>query len=650
MVMKNNYLLLFILFFLASSCENFLDVVPEKVGTIDYVFRDRRSAETYLATCYSYMPRHEYQGQSPGRFMGDEITTYYRNRGNGVRITLEGNNVTNPYINYWDGGGGISSNKGLFRGLRSCNEFLDNIDMVRDLDSYEKSRWIAEVKFLKAYYHWVLVQHYGAIPLIKTNLPIFASPEEVKVFRDPLNECIDYIVSLLDEAIPELPEKVDAEVTEYGRITKPIAASLKAKILVHAASPFYNGNESYKNFVDSRGIQLLYSPYDASKWERALTACKEAIEICEAAGFMLYHYDIPYGLNISDSTRLILQPSRIVTEKMNPEIIWSQVTVDSKHVQFDCIPAISGDFRTARVNVEATPTLFTAENFYSSNGVPIEEDVEWEAKDWYANRYQVTTSDKQHRLMIEENFQTAQLHFNRESRFYGSISFDGARWFGGGITNPSEDNQYTVRAKAGDPTNNPAGRNGQQYYSPTGYFIRKLVSHNTVAPNGSFTEEKYFWPLMRLADLYLLYAEALNETKTAPDAEVYKYLNMIRERAGLESIEESWTKYSKNPDKFKTKDGMRDIIHQERLIELAFEGNYYYDIRRWSGGIKRGRYDIMNQLNMPIKGWNIDGLETEDYYQIKTVYTLKFGLRDYLWPIKESNLTQNTNLVQNPGW
>lgn len=648
--MKKIYLIVYVSIISFVSCERFLDVVPEKVGTIDYVFRDKRSAETYLATCYSYLPRHESKSQSPGRMMGDEITTYYRNRSNGVKITLEGNSVTNPYINYWDGGGGVGSDKGLYLGLRSCNEFLDNIDFVRDLNSYEKSRWIGEVKFLKAYYHWVLIQHYGAIPLVKENLPIFASPEEVKVFRDPMSEGIDYVVSLLDEAIAELPDRVDAEVTEYGRITKPIAASLKAKILVHAASPYYNGNEAYKNFVDKRGIQLMYTPYDAKKWEVALQACKEAIEICESAGLTLYHYDSPYGLNISDTTRLILSPSRIVTEKMNPEIIWSQVTVDSKSVQFDCIPAVSGDYRTARVNVEATPTLSTVENFYSGNGVPIEEDKEWEANEWYTNRYQVVPADNSQRLMVEEKFQTARLNLNRELRFYGSVAFDGSRWFGGGIVNPSEDNQYVVKSKAGDPTGNPAGRNGQQYYSPTGYFIRKLVSHNTVCPNGSFTEEKYFWPIMRMADLYLLYAEALNEVKATPDEEVYKYVNMIRSRASLESVQDSWTKYSKNPDKYKTKEGMRDIIQQERLIELAFEGNYYYDIRRWSGGMRRARYDIMTHMNQPIKGWNIDGTETEDYYQIRTVYTIKFGLRDYLWPIKEDNLTKNTNLVQNPGW
>ena len=75
---------------------------------------------------------------------------------------------------------------------------------------------------------------------------------------------------------------------------------------------------------------------------------------------------------------------------------------------------------------------------------------------------------------------------------------------------------------------------------------------------------------MRLADLYLLYAEALNETMDQPTADIWEnWIDPIRERAGLEGVADSWTKYSTKPDKFMTKNGLRDIIHQERCIELA---------------------------------------------------------------------------------
>ena len=76
---------------------------------------------------------------------------------------------------------------------------------------------------------------------------------------------------------------------------------------------------------------------------------------------------------------------------------------------------------------------------------------------------------------------------------------------------------------------------------------------------------------MRMADLYLLYAEALNEAADAPTDDVFKYVDMIRTRAGLQSVKTSWATYSSLPEKYTTKAGMRDIIQRERRIELAFE-------------------------------------------------------------------------------
>ncbi|HML85492.1 MAG TPA: RagB/SusD family nutrient uptake outer membrane protein, partial [Bacteroidales bacterium] len=84
-------------------------------------------------------------------------------------------------------------------------------------------------------------------------------------------------------------------------------------------------------------------------------------------------------------------------------------------------------------------------------------------------------------------------------------------------------------------------------------------------------------------------------------------------------------------------------IQQERLIELANEGHRYWDIRRW----KRAKEMWQNQ---PIQGWDVDQGETETYYRIKTIYTTSFTTKDYLWPIREYNLSVNPNLDQNPGW
>src|SRR5690606_14020552 len=126
---------------------------------------------------------------------------------------------------------------------------------------------IAEVTFLKAYYHFFLMQLYGPIVLVKENLPVSTSPEDAKVYREPIDVCVDYIVELLDQAAAGLPETLLDPTTERGRITKVTALGIKAKVLAWAASPLFNGNPDYAGWVDNRGLQLIPSTYDPSKWE-----------------------------------------------------------------------------------------------------------------------------------------------------------------------------------------------------------------------------------------------------------------------------------------------------------------------------------------------------------------------------------------------
>src|SRR3546814_9792339 len=85
-----------------------------------------------------------------------------------------------------------------------------------------------------------------------------------------------------------------------------------------------------------------------------------------------------------------------------------------------------------------------------------------------------------------------------------------------------------------------------------------LNFENVARANNSISIHVYPWPLIRLADLYLLYAESLNESQ-GPQSEVYKYLNLVRARAGLPSVESAWTSYSTQPEKYTTKNGLREI-------------------------------------------------------------------------------------------
>ena len=92
----------------------------------------------------------------------------------------------------------------------------------------------------------------------------------------------------------------------------------------------------------------------------------------------------------------------------------------------------------------------------------------------------------------------------------------------------------------------------------------------------------YAWPNILLAELYLNYAEAMYEAY-GPSQEVYDAINIVRERAGIPTVEESWgnTFIAKTPNKHTTNEGLREIIHHERMIELSFEGHRYDDLSRW---------------------------------------------------------------------
>jgi hypothetical protein len=623
-----------------TSCKKYLNIVPDNIATIDYSFRNRMEAEKYLFTCYHSLPQLATLGGNPALLGSDELVTNFPGyasygdiSGAYAGIFLGQQSKVNPIADYWDGrGGGLS----YFQALRECNIFLENIHLVPDLQSFEKARWIAEVKFLKAYYHYWLFRMYGPIPLIRTNLPIAASVEEVRVFRAPVDTVVNYIVSLLDEAAPDLPGLLMNETEELGRVTKAIALSVKAELLVTAASPFFNGNTDYANFKNKNGTALFNNTVVQDKWKRAAIACKEAIEVCHSAGVKLYKY-VPrvVTVGLSDSTYTQMNIRGAITEKWNSETIWgasnSMSETGDRGLQANAQAYLSpiGSNSSARQNL-AVPLNMT-ELFYTSNGVPINEDPSYD----YANRFsKLRTVTADYRYYMKEKYVTAQINFDREPRYYADLAFDGSLWY---AAERADDNSFWVEAKLKQTAGSGVGTN----YGVSGYWPKKLVNFNNAYTAKTYTIETYPWPVMRLAELYLLYAEALNESN-GPSAEAYQYIDLVRARAGLKGVVASWQGHSRKPGKPTDKDGLRQIIQQERLIEVAFEGKRFWDIRRWK--------TAPVYLNQPVTGWNITASNTTDYYRVKVLYTPSFSLKDYLWPITEKSVVANPNLVQNPGW
>lgn len=622
------------------SC-SYLDIVPDNIATLEYAFRLRSQAEKYLFTCYSYLPERGNWAQDPAMLSGDEVWLFYPYEiafygapPSNLEIARGNQNVVSPYLNYWDG---KNRGKPLFEAIRDCNIFLENIDNVPDLEDYERERWRSEVLFLKAYYHWYLLRMYGPIPIIDENKPVSAGVEEVKLYRQPVDSVINYIVELLDLAAENLPNQITDQISELGRVTKPAAVSLKARVLIHAASPLFNGNNDFSNLTGEDGQPLFNTEYDENKWKTAAKAAKDAIVLNEELGATLYTFQPNVNLyKIGPELQTQMDNRNVMADKWNKEIIWANTKPLVNNMQRYAQPILdpNGNISSGskRPYGEFAPTLRVAEMFYSKNGVPIDEDKTFD----FRNRYSLDTASADEKLFIKPGYVTAKLNFDREPRFYADLGFDGGMWYGQGKYD--EDDMWHIEGKKGQYS----GQRREGEYSITGYYCKKIVNFlNVLQTDGTYQIEQYPFPFIRLADLYLYYAEALNEYE-GPTGEALEYINRIRERAGIPSVEKAWTNFSNNPSKYTTKEGFREIIHRERLIEMAFEGNRFWDLKRW-----KKAEEIMNQ---PIQGWSVDREDVLGYYQVKTLFNQRFKKKDYFWPIREQTLIINHNLDQNIGW
>nr|WP_321411717.1 RagB/SusD family nutrient uptake outer membrane protein [uncultured Carboxylicivirga sp.] len=627
---------LLIITVLLHACSDYLDIVPDKTQELELLFDRQQQAYKALATCYSYLPKNDdlYATQI---LTTDELTTPIRQVTNGIEIMRGKQNVNNPLLGLWTGYSGGAYQNSLFRAINDCNIFIENIHLVPDMTDDEKEEWKAEVIFLKAYYHFLLVRSYGPVPIMDENIPISAPIDEIRVKRNTVDESFEYIVNTINQSIEVLPER-NSNNLYLGRIDKVIAEAIKSRVLLYAASPLFNGNaEYYQNFVDKEGVSLFNTTYDEDKWVQARDAAKNALDLALHNNLTLFKYTgdvLVEDQRDMQSTMLqgLYNYRYMFTQKWNAELIWGNSNPVTSYYQVQAASLMKSP--TSSSNEAAwqwlSPTLRMAELYYTKNGLPIDEDLSFD----FDHRYDLTTVTSSNRLEAQTNQQTAILHLNREPRFYASVGFD--RGF-----NRSWGTRYPLRMRKNEK---PGGRQGNSNdYLISGYLLKKY-SH--ISSEGSTYDNliKYPWPIIRLAELYLNYAEALNEAE-GPSQEVYDALNAVRSRVNLPDIENVWSnaELAKDVNKHLTQEGLREIIFQERLIELAFEGHRYHDIRRRKLGEK--------YFATPVMGWSVDETDIQNFYTLTRVGERSFITpRDYFQPIQLDEMTKNTNLVQNPGW
>lgn len=644
--MKRILIYLCIPFLLLTACDKWLDVVPEEdIATIDSEFETYDQAYKWLQSAYVYLQDIYMRILSIEHWATDEVVAdnYMRNSAGhpeGLDIIQGFQNVLSPYGDVWFKKYS-TYRRDFYTYINLCNHFISRVDSIYNLEVADKKEWKAEVVALKAFYYFELVRRYGPVVIVPERFDPNQDVEALKLPRSHVDSCFNHIVRLCDEALPYLPSITVKKSERRGYFNKEAAMALKARALCYQASDLFNGNPDYANFTNKRGEPLFSAEKDPQKWKRAADAAIELIDYCFENGSA--------SLEKGSSANTELQGYMLDVEKslrtsnwMSNEVLYMVRTRPDLGMYQYTLPAFDDGSMHNLSGACLVPTMKMAEMFYTANGLPIDQDLKW-----VGNPYSLgEETDPKYVDVVALNEPVLNLHRRREPRFYANIAADRCYWRLG----TRVEQNYLVEMYQGEPFGLEQKRlSTTTPQNITGYYLKKWCrSDATIANHASalqsFGEQPF--PIFRLAEAYMIAAEALNEYKEAPDAEVYKYLNEIRRRAGIPDVEEAW-KNAKNPNQVKTKTGMRDIIRQEWNIEFAFEGYRFWNVRRWK---------IANiELNEKVYGWNVVGNSAKSFYNDGKGPVIVFSgnkfvaPRDYLYPIRSEEI-QTSGCVQNPGW
>lgn len=622
-----------------SGCD-YLDAVPEEdIQTVESIFEQRKGAEQWRRGLYAAVGNTFPDVVHNMSFFGaDEfvINEYKRNDAlvRGFKIA-EGLQMTQtPYGDVWGE---------IYVVLCDCNTFLDNINNVYNMTDNEKQMWEADVKAFKAFLYFELVRRYGPIALVPKNLPADADIKTLQLPRVHVDTCFKEIVRLLDEAVTYLPKKDARDQDQLYTFCRESALALKARALLYAASPMFNGNPFYSSFRGKNGELLFSETNDPEKWRLAGEAADEAIAECsgrelyggttEKASTMLNKiYDIEHSMfSLFDNKEFLLE--------------WKW----RNDLYFFTLPRLVNDQNHYNTTVwgNVSPSMTMVEMFYTEHGLPIDQDNTWS----YDNRYKMSkeTSNTYHEV-VSLGEDMLQLHLRREPRFYACIGADRCYWQRG-KDSPGNSEDYTLKIepyKKEKWGTNYDLLTSVDYQNVSGYWVKKhIFSEYTTRDYTNVSNAQPTFPLIRLAELYLIQAEAWNEYE-GPSRKVYDAIDVVRKRAGIPGVEQAWKSYGKNPSMITTKAGMRQIIHQETNIEFAFEGHRFWNVRRWLTAVE--------ELNHEQRGWNVLGETADAFYNRYngpielSVGKCKFTApRDYLFPIKAEEILIS-GMVQNPNW
>jgi hypothetical protein len=590
-----------------SGCSDYLDIVPDERPSEADAFRTPNAALGYLYSCYSYLPNERDVDNSIDFMTSDEVVTSFEHK-TFAKFPRGEYTASNPVISYWND---------LYKGIRQCYIFINSIDSVKDIDQNTRNSYKAEAKFLIGYYHFLLIRMYGPVVVADHQFDINLPASEYPI-RSTYDESVNFAVGILDEAASDLPA-APASADYFGRATSVIAKSVKSRLLLYAASPLFNGGGGtqqsfFADFKNAKGENLISPTYDKAKWTRAAVAAKEAIDAAEGAGYALYSNSTANSALPSDPIEKDLR--YVYIDKANKEVIFPMTRTESNYAyQNNVTPYLSGNDGVAYNGVG--PTISFLQEFYTKNGLPIDKDPSYD----YAGRFNRVNTPLGN---------TLSLNLNREPRFNAWISYHNSYYE---IIRGSA-NKVLTQFRAND-AHGIKGRSNN--YSPTGYLVKKGVAP-LLNQSQLQVSVQYAWPLLRLSELYLNYAEALiSSGEQLPIAKLY--IDKVRVRAGIPTVDNAWDPIGGANDV----PTLTRIVRQERGIEFFLENQRFWDLRRWQ---------VADQyLNKTLQGMNIQGTNDNDFFTITNVqFPRAFFQRNYLMPIPQDEINKNESLIQNPGY
>jgi hypothetical protein len=490
---------------------------------------------------------------------------------------MTASSLPDPFNNMW---------RDTYISIRRANLFIERVD-VSPLSAGTKKRMKAEARFLRAYYYHLLMKHYAGVPLVDKVLSL---DNDFDLPRNTYEECVNYVVSELDAAAADLPvDYTGKNGFDYGRATKGACLALKARVLLFATSPLFNGGAADPNPV------FGYPSNDPSRWAKAASAAKDVMNM----GI----YSLLQGTNGDNNTAEGYY--QLYLTRVNPEMILSRLAGSNRSLENSHLPSSRGGANHNHLNA------YYVNAFPMKNGKAITDP--------------------------SSGYNPQNPYINRDPRFYRAVLYNGALWLHPTSLKKEPVYSFMGPGATGDALKDPFSTSG----SETGYYNRKCMSEDVTGTTGG---AQHFFPFLRYGEVLLNYAEAQNEALATPDASIYDALIALRTRAGIAAGTDG--KYGLKPNM--TQAEMRQIIRDERRIELSFEDHRFWDIRRWKIGA--------STYGKPLRAMKITNTGTATNF----IYTYQeFDLTKpsvfidpamNLLPIPQTQINISKKLIQNPGW